>query len=848
MAVIEDKYLESSGGIRKNIDKDSMPLALDILQRGLYAFPIQSTIRELASNSYDAIKERDVALAIIKGETSVEDHFDVTKQDGIYHSSGWDPDYFDSKWLSSDPFVHIYYEEGSSKDVLRIVDNGVGLGGKRLAGFFQLNYSSKRANKDALGKWGLGSKVALSLNVDSFRVINRYNGQKTKFDIYLDKVDPITPRFTNNKENQSFWLSEDCVTFYEETTEHNGLEIQVDIKKHNMRLLFEAMESQLMYMPNIKIYHRPLGAMTYTMKEIRAKELYRDKDIIISEASVYDKPHILIGAGEALINYGLIAFNELEIEPKRGSVGLIMDINDIEVTPSREAPVWSTKTRKAVLDKYTKVTQTAALFVNQSLAAEKDYIEWMVKADQTMAALKHGNNSSVIGKLASIIDSSMITNVQYPMNKQVEFSSKVSEMIGPKLQARLITYDRGTRKIERKAIESPGAMSVAVYFTEGVADPFKDRYIFDTQGPFVLIQTKEDYERDFFAKLVLSSARILQYDDVEVPEDILDVYKTADIIEDSTESGYQFVDRDAERKVNAQIPVHFISKSYSSYVFSSVDTYISDVPSLFSNDEVAIYGTSNDRSEMKDIAGCFPHKYLKCFEGYRNHETSVCADGLPVYTSLNKDAKPINMIIIARENIKYLGKSNKYKTLAEFVIESYNPTSGKLIFSKDVRTAATAAVIEKIARETGLLGIMKESKLDFIFGKEHDEYKEIYNGWFDYSFAAGVSINKLSFYQQAIQIDLCKAGILSDDVDNLNTLLNNLVPDSLCDAVDQIEDVEILDIPMIIKWKTILERIVPFKDLLGMFTEKYYSSDALRLTIGNQIKEYITLKNDEIVQ
>jgi len=695
----------------------------------------------------------------------------------------------------------------------------------------------------------LGSKVPLSLNVDSFRVINRYNGRKTKFDVYLDKVDPITPKFTGTKENQSFSLSENCETFYEETTEFNGVEIQVDVKKHNMRLLFEAMESQLMYMPNIKIYHRPLGAMTYTMKEIRAKELYRDQDIIISETSVYDKPHILIGAGDALINYGLIAFNELEIEPKRGSVGLIMDISDIEVTPSREAPVWSTKTRKAVLDKYTKVTQTAALFVNQSLSAEKDYIEWMVKADQTMAALKHGNNSSVIGKLASIIDSSMIKNVRYPMNTQVEFSSKVSEMLGPDLSARNITYDRNTRKVERKAIESPGAMAVPVYFTEGVADPFKDRYIFDTQGPFVLIQTKENYERNFFAKLVLSSSRLLQYDDVDIPLDILDVYKTADIIEDTNDTGtYEFIDRSALRKENAQIPVHFISKSYSSYVFSSVDTYISDIPSLFDVNKVAIYGTSADRQEMKDIAGCFPHRYLKCYDGYRNTDSTNCADGLPVYTSLNKDAKPINMIIIARENIKYLGKSNKYKTISEFVVESYNKNSNKLVFSKDIRTVATAAVIESIARETGLISILKDNKLDFIFPTEYSEYKEIFNGWFDYSFAAGVKISKLDFYKEAIQLHLCAAGILSDDPDTLITRLNATVPDSLCDSIDQIDEVEILDIPTIVKWKTIFEAIAPYREILSMFIEKYYSNDATRVIIGNQIKEYISLKNDEILQ
>jgi len=139
MAVIEQKFIETEGGIRKNIDQDSMPLALDILQRGLYAFPIQSTIRELTSNAYDAIKERDVALAIIRGDSAVENHFDVTKQDSIYHSSGWDPSYFDPTWLSTDPLVHIYYEEGVSKDILRIVDNGVGLGKQRLIGYFQLN-------------------------------------------------------------------------------------------------------------------------------------------------------------------------------------------------------------------------------------------------------------------------------------------------------------------------------------------------------------------------------------------------------------------------------------------------------------------------------------------------------------------------------------------------------------------------------------------------------------------------------------------------------------------------------------------------------------------------------------
>lgn len=139
MAIVEEKNVLSEDGIKKGIDQNSMGMALDILQRGLYAHPIESTVRELASNSYDAVIERDVAKAILTGKTKVEDHFDVSKIDGIYHASGWEPDYFDLDWLSDDPNVNIYYEEGKLKDTLRFVDNGVGLGKNRMVGYFQLN-------------------------------------------------------------------------------------------------------------------------------------------------------------------------------------------------------------------------------------------------------------------------------------------------------------------------------------------------------------------------------------------------------------------------------------------------------------------------------------------------------------------------------------------------------------------------------------------------------------------------------------------------------------------------------------------------------------------------------------
>ena len=124
--------------IVKQIDAHSKDVALDILQRGLYMYPESSTIRELISNSYDSINEREVAKSIIAGDSKIEDHFDVTLVGDEFHSSGWNPSYFDLNWLSEDMNSYIFYEEGSQRDLLRIKDNGVGIGQDRMIGYFQL--------------------------------------------------------------------------------------------------------------------------------------------------------------------------------------------------------------------------------------------------------------------------------------------------------------------------------------------------------------------------------------------------------------------------------------------------------------------------------------------------------------------------------------------------------------------------------------------------------------------------------------------------------------------------------------------------------------------------------------
>ena len=188
MSILNIEKNVASSGIKKTIDKGSEEVVLGILQKGIYAYPIKSTIRELVSNAHDANIERETAKRILSGEDKIEDHYDTTLVDGVYHASGWDPDYYNLDHLSEDQNVYLYYEESPKRDILRIKDNGIGLGKDRLIGYFKLGYSSKRAQKGALGKWGLGNKSALSLGIESYTVVSIYNGRKFSFEVYFDNI------------------------------------------------------------------------------------------------------------------------------------------------------------------------------------------------------------------------------------------------------------------------------------------------------------------------------------------------------------------------------------------------------------------------------------------------------------------------------------------------------------------------------------------------------------------------------------------------------------------------------------------------------------------------------------
>jgi K+-sensing histidine kinase KdpD len=122
-----------------------MTMILDNLQVSQYQYPEKSTIRELVSNAVDSTKEKFQALSILNGEKQESDFY-IRRDGAMFKDSNFNPAYFNQKWLGAETQVQIIYEEGSQleRDKVRIIDQGVGLGGKRLEGYFKLGLTKSR--------------------------------------------------------------------------------------------------------------------------------------------------------------------------------------------------------------------------------------------------------------------------------------------------------------------------------------------------------------------------------------------------------------------------------------------------------------------------------------------------------------------------------------------------------------------------------------------------------------------------------------------------------------------------------------------------------------------------------
>ena len=619
-------------------------------------------------------------------------------------------------------------------------------------------------------------------------------------------------------------FDKEFVLYYKDTEEPNGLELQIDIKKHNKKAFFEAIELQLMYLPNIVFTSKKEGAMQYEDHDVSAKIVYKDSNIVISDNKVLDKPHILLGTGAGLINYGAIEFSELELEPKRGAVGLILDINNVEVTPSRESVIWSPKTRNAIINSYNKVVDTATSIINDELQGETDYLAWIQKAATIKTALTStgDGNQSVLQKLAGIIDSSAVNKIFFTSKGFTKlFSSDMDKIVGKKLLVRTFEYDKYARKIVRTKVKNVNSLAnYPIYITDDKSDKYVDRYIYSelAKGTFVQIKKLAGWDLEKTSNLIGNSTIIKDYTKVVVPDDIMDKY----ILEESDNGFVDDEDGSATatvidpnrlariRKQNQEIIYHaFNYWSGSNIVYSAKTIKFMDIADEFTSD-VVVYGTSKDRDQMDSVIGLIPSAW------FRPHSTHAA---IAFLTKVD----PVSFIQISEENLKYVKDHSKFIYFGDW-LATYKHV--KLVFNDMIKWSVTMSKISSIESNLDhyyfnvnkIEDLNEAPKLVTLIGKEYVILGSVFRHFHNNSSSGSLN----TFIAAASKYHIGK--VSNADVDNTGYLdmLNDEIPEALCHFVDKIDDVDIVFTEFIDKYIEYNDYFKPYAKIINEFSSYYW--------------------------
>jgi hypothetical protein len=506
MAIHEVQVTQIEGGFTKKIDKDSERMIFDNLQKTQYSHPEKSTVRELASNAIDATRERDIARSILTGKSKVEDHF-VQREGSEYSNSQFDPIYYDLKWLSDEPRIFIRYIEGSAleKDKVIITDYGVGLYGRRLSGYFNLGFSTKRLSRFGLGKYGIGAKAALSTGVPFYMVRNYYNGMESHFNVYNNQVVPAIPKFDlqTGQENPCFEL-EGITCYYKNTTRLNGLQVELEVKKHHKQKYIDAVKSQLLYFDNVVFQVEAHNGIVDTI-EVKANVLYEDDIMILSDNQMYSKPHILINR----VNYGNVDFLELELEDKTGNISIKFKPEEVDVNPSREHVMWGDLTRESIKKRFQEVQKSAEIMLQKELQ-ETDFMKWLRACIVVKNKLGTEQTHTLVGRLSKLVDLSNYSpkykpDPQFILNGMLFAGVAVRKVTG-KIERQGSTR---TMRVDRSVAGLTDLVSgdIPVFVQLGNTNVLRDRYLL------------EDVHQAGFVTIWLNETEVEQ---PEIPEDATD--------------------------------------------------------------------------------------------------------------------------------------------------------------------------------------------------------------------------------------------------------------------------------------------------------------------------------------
>ena len=664
----------SSAGLQKRINKSAEKLVFDVLQSTQYSTPIPSTVRELVTNACDSQREKEIALEILSGRKKVEDYY-ITRNDEQYKDSNFDPDYYDSEYLSdSNNRVTVRYKENDGTgycDVFSVIDYGVGIGASRLEGYLELGFSTKRNTAENFGAFGLGAKVPLSTGVDFYTVETAHNGKLFKMNCFAYKTDFLIGKF---QADGHITFSDGTEVNYIKTNSSNFTKISFGVKRHNRTKFVDAVQDQLNYIDNVdmKYVYEDGHEMD---KSVRSDVLYNSDNLIISDTWAWRRPHIVMvkspGATTG-INYGFVDFRELEMEQLWGAVGIkcparqayldeegneIVIQDGVEVTPSREKVIWNEHTKKYIQSAIERAAQDAANVISEQLD-EDDFLTWVKKCSEVI--YKNTGNDSVLRQLGEMVDKE---NVKPKFRTGITFAAPGGILKGYKVRNVSRIYNKGNYELRREEVGWGQVNWDNLYFVKGNPSARKDLYLMQKETLTLItehhmtnlmnddkVQMKIDSNNLHMASNweLIKDCPLLKfdYDEIEVPADFDKVLEKQEEA-DNLKRRYRFMTPEERRGLANEVVLYTLRRphtgdkrwchSISDWTWDKVEAPLQLIQDTGIE---TYYGTSEDEAMLQLAATiCAPtvpswqdvYPKLPMFHPFSNTDTQMANEN-PVFT------------------------------------------------------------------------------------------------------------------------------------------------------------------------------------------------------------------------
>jgi hypothetical protein len=297
----------------------------------------------------------------------------------------------------------------------------------------------------------------------------------------------------------------------------------------------------------------------------------------------------------------------------------------VEVTPSREAVVWSDHTRNFIIKRFGEVSDEALDIVKEQLD-EKDFLKWIQKVKDVKSKMDSGENQ-VLRELSRVIDRSSLKPIY--QNTKIKFENPDTLFYGFRVREYTLYFDNATKKhkVKREPITQWSHFNCEFIFYKDVPTSFvKDAWIHKNLvgGNYVVIEPLDTEDLNAkFKNSVLSQSYIkgelenietikqalLDSSGIRIYEDV--VVTNAEDFEEELENAeeefkIQLESAADRRKKLGQIPIHVMcrnesyERAYSShtqkpYTFKQEDVYLADIQD---REGLVVYGGLDDARLM----------------------------------------------------------------------------------------------------------------------------------------------------------------------------------------------------------------------------------------------------------